>query len=163
MTLIFFYISGDIDILLYFYGPIAFLCACNIAFNVHTYCTYRNIAKKFAVLRNLTSEQPSQSSSTAAMTTFEHKRHRRDNDSEYDYDSFYLNNVLDKWIIAPPLMFGQLYGEDSKFIYSRKTVLLNQTFMIVYVLKINHFRALSIRSDFYHVFFFFLETRLSLY
>ncbi|KAK3872656.1 hypothetical protein Pcinc_022268 [Petrolisthes cinctipes] len=69
------------EILVYFYGPIAFLFTCNIAFITHTFWIYRQIERNVKVLKNLGGEKASGEGSTAASTplrTAEHKYRRRD-------------------------------------------------------------------------------------
>ncbi|KAK4303711.1 hypothetical protein Pmani_024302 [Petrolisthes manimaculis] len=69
------------EILVYFYGPIAFLFTCNIAFITHTFWIYRQIERNAKVLKNLGGEKTSGEGSTEASTplrTVEHKYRRRD-------------------------------------------------------------------------------------
>lgn len=69
---------GEVELFLYFYGPIAFLFACNIVFIALTYWNYREIEDNSAVLRDISNGGPDNGSNTVARTTLEHRHRRRD-------------------------------------------------------------------------------------
>lgn len=75
------YFIETMETFLYFYGPIAFLFACNIMFIAHTFWIYRQIERNAAVLKNLgggKAVNEGRTEATTALRAAEHKYRRRD-------------------------------------------------------------------------------------
>lgn len=72
---------GDLELFLYFYGPIAFLFACNIFFIGHTYWNYKTFEANSAVLRNFSIDKSG--TNATVQTSLDQVHRRRDYISDF--------------------------------------------------------------------------------
>nr|XP_053653360.1 probable G-protein coupled receptor Mth-like 1 [Cherax quadricarinatus] len=104
---------GELELFLYFYGPITVLFACNIGFIGHTYWNFRKFDNNTAVLRNFTNDKPVGDAKTTARPSLEHTHRRRNYISDFKQQfsllvlmsTCWVAEIL-SWKIPPPEMWA---------------------------------------------------------
>lgn len=89
---------SDIEVFIYFYGPIAFLFTCNIIFNVHTIWNYRKIENNTTILKNITDSQSGEGCDQARRNPLAHRHHKRDHVSEFKQQFLLLVLMASCWV-----------------------------------------------------------------
>ncbi|XP_050694667.1 uncharacterized protein LOC126984708 isoform X4 [Eriocheir sinensis] len=98
------FFDDKLSLFLYFYGPIAFLFVCNIAFITHTFWMYRTFEQNSFVLKKNSAEN-----TASAKKTTEQTHRKRDAVSDFKQQfsllvlmsSCWVTEVL-SWLIPPP-------------------------------------------------------------